>query len=319
VLNELALNAVASNAGATTAQLYVAVIGVYTDIKVQILLAGLRARYELANLAVSDTLTASRSLERHLRGLDFSDKLLGVEVIHGLGDLACFLGTKPPLLDESETVGAENYSRYRTFFGDKQSVLAYESEKLEQYAQLTGRRAIGVYDTVKRANTFLLIWGSVFLGLTLVGTILQFVNPDRWKWQTTAVTGGVGLLQLVSAFFSKPMRDLQQNLSNLAAFRMVLEGHSLKTAFTRFHLTTPEVLRELKEDGEIDKASAQIASLRTQLAVIDRFQASDYDALARAVGFSIDDQARGAANGDNGTAADKPAADKPAADSPAEA
>ena len=66
---------------------------------------------------------------------------------------------------------------------------------------------------------------------------------------------------------------------------MILESHSLKTAFTRFHLTTPEVLRELKSTGEVDRANAQIKALESQLAVIDRFQASDYGALTSVVGF----------------------------------
>ena len=285
VLNQLALKAAGANAAADSTQIYVAVIGVYTDIKVQLLLSGLRSRYELPNLAVSDTLTGSRSLERHLHGLDFADKLLNVEVIHGIGDLASFLGSQPPLQDESETVGAENYSQYRSFFIDKQNVLAYESEKLQEYAHLTGKRAIAVYDTIRRANTFLLLWGSAFLTLTLAGTILHLVSPHRWSWQMTAATGGIGLLQLVAAFFSKPMRDLQSNLNNLASLRMILENHSLKTAFTRFHLTTPEVLRELKEPGEVKRATAQIETLASQLEVIDRFQASDYGALANVIGF----------------------------------
>jgi hypothetical protein len=285
-LNQLAHAAVSRNSAADTAQLYVAVIGVYTDVKVQVILAGLRSRYELPNLAVSDTLTASRSLERHLHGLDFSDKLLNVEVIHGIGDLAGFLGADPPLEDESATVTAENFAHYRSFFADKQSVLAYEAEKLQEYAQLTGKRAIGVYDTVRRANQFLLIWGSAFLALTFAGTILHLVSPHRWTWQMTAASGGLGLVQLVAAFFSKPVRDLQQNLNNLASFRMILEGHSLKTAFARFHLTTPEVLRELKDEAQVGLAKSQIGTLESQLAVIDRFQASDYQALARIVGLA---------------------------------
>ena len=80
------------------------------------------------------------------------------------------------------------------------------------------------------------------------------VEPDRWSWQLTAATGGMGLVGLVAAFFRGPMRDLQQNLNNLAAFRMILEGHSLKTAFARYHLTTPKVLRELKDGGSSDRA-----------------------------------------------------------------
>ena len=312
VLNRIAVQAASGNAAAETAKLYVAVIGVYTDIKVQLLLSGLRARYDLENLAVSDTLTGSRSLERHLHGLDFADKLLNVEVIHGIGDLACFLGSKPPLKDESDTVSAENYSKYRSFFADKQSVLAYESEKLDEYSHLTGKRAIGVYDTIRRANTFLLIWGSAFLTLSLVGTILHLASPHRWSWELTATTGGLGLLQLVASFFSKPMRDLQSNLNNLASLRMILEGHSLKTAFTRFHLTTPEVLRELKDSGEVDRASSQVSALESQLAVIDRFHGSDYEALARLV-RSPD------ANGDGGNGNTDQSFTTPASEPPAAA
>jgi hypothetical protein len=305
-LNQLALQAAGKNTAASCAKLYVAVIGVYTDIKVQLILSGLRSRYELPNLAVSDTLTGSKSLERHLHGLDFADKLLNVEVIHGIGDLASFLGSEAPLEDESDTVSAENYSNYRTFFGDKQNVLAYESEKLEEYAELTSKRAIGVYDTIRRANTFLLLWGSAFLTLALAGTVLHLIAPNRWSWQLTAATGGLGLVQLVASFFSKPMQDLQSNLSNLASLRMILESHSLKTAFTRFHLTTPEVLRELKDSGDVDRANAQIKALETQLAVIDRFQASDYASLAKVAGFAD-------GNGSNGNgAASAPAAAPPA-------
>jgi hypothetical protein len=314
VLNMLALNAARANAAADCTQLYVAVIGVYTDIKVQLLLSGLRARYELPNLAVSDTLTGSRSLERHLHGLDFADKLLNVEVIHGIGDFASFLGSQPPLHDERNTVAAENYAQYRSFFADKQTVLAYESEKLQEYAHLTGKRAIAVYDTIRRANTFLLLWGSAFLTLTLAGTILHVVSPGRWSWQMSAATGGLGLLQLVAAFFSKPIRDLQTNLNNLASLRMILESHSLKTAFTRFHLTTPEVLRELKDSGEVDRATAQIRTLENQLGVIDRFQASDYGALAKVVGFSDSPPiTNGSTNGSGQTKADSvDATDNPA-------
>ncbi len=175
-------------------------------------------------------------------------------------------------------------------------MLAYESEKLEDYAELTGKRAIGVYDTIRRANTFLLLWGSAFLTLSLAGTVLHLVSPHRWSWQLTAATGGLGLVQVVASFFSKPMQDLQNNLNNLASLRMILESHSLKTAFTRFHLTTPEVLRELKDPGDVDRANAQIKALETQLAVIDRFQASDYDALTKVVGLP-------SGNGANGDAA----------------
>ena len=44
------------------------------------------------NLAVSDTFTASPTLERHLAGLDYAAKVLDVEVVHGINDLVGFLG-----------------------------------------------------------------------------------------------------------------------------------------------------------------------------------------------------------------------------------
>ena len=66
----------------------------------------------------------------------------------------------------------------------------------------------------------------------------------------------MSLAQFVGAFFTQPAADLQRNLTNLAAFRMILESHSLKTAFARFHLTTPQMLRELRTDREATSANA---------------------------------------------------------------
>jgi len=301
-LNRL-LSSVMANPTWGSHPVYVLIVGVYTDVKVQLILTGLRTRYELPNLAVSDTLTGSKTLERHLGGLDFADKLLNVEVIHGIGDLACFLGSEPPLADESDTVGALNFSHYSTYFSDKQNVLAYQSEKLQEYVQLTASRSIRVYETINRANRFLLLWGGVFLMLTLVGNIVNLISPGRWSWEASAVTGGLGLLQIVSAFFGKPIRELQQNLNNLASFKMILEGHSLKTAFTRYHLTTPEVLRELNEQPDLDSALGQIKALEAQLGVIDKFQSSDYEALSRVVGLPMP-QTDGATPAGNGQVAE---------------
>ena len=148
----------------SSARIYVAVIGFYTDIKVKMLLTGLRTRYELPNLAVSDTFTASTSVERHLGGLDFAAKLLTVEVVHGINDLVRFLGGKGDLEDESEIVSADGFARYQTFFQDRQNVLAHEVEKLQEYELLTQQRSVKVYDSISRANNFLIGWGMVFLG-----------------------------------------------------------------------------------------------------------------------------------------------------------
>jgi hypothetical protein len=90
-----------------------------------------------------------------------------------------------------------------------------------------------------------------------------------------------GLLQLVSAFVSKPIRDLQQNLTNLAVFKMILESHSLKTALARFHLTTPQTLRELQTPEEAKLAAEQVAILQQQVTAIQEFDSADFADLAK--------------------------------------
>ena len=268
-------------------RLYVAVIGVYTDLKVKTLLSGLRMLYNLPNLAVSDTFTASATLERHLAGLDFAAKVLGVEVVHGINDLVRFLGGSSDLADESDVVAADSFSRYQSFFQDRQNVLAYETERLQEYLLLTERRSRDVYDTVKRANKFLLAWGATFLIATLVLSIASAISPDTISWKLPAITGGISLAQFLGAFFTQPTADLQRNLTNLAAFKMILESHSLKTAFARFHLTTPQMLRELRTEREATAAARQVESLERQLAVIEALDRGDFGSL-RELGFRVE-------------------------------
>ena len=288
-LNAIATAAVQTGAEGPGPPTYIAVIGVYTDVKVQIVLAGLRTRYELDNLAVSDTLTGSRTLERHLTGLDFSDKLLNVEVVHGIGDLASYLAAEPPLADEHDT-SATSFAQYRSYFANKQNVLAYQSEQLADYQRLTESRSIRVYEVIRRANTFLLICGGLFLVLALAGSLLHLIDKDQWSWEASAVTGGLGLAQVLAAFFGRPMRELQNNLNNLAGFKMILESHSLKTAFTRYHLTTPEVLSEVGDGPRLQAALGQIRALEEQLRVIDASQSNEYLALGRVVGGAPPDE-----------------------------
>jgi hypothetical protein len=310
---EVLLDAIVKESDADQARLYVAVIGVYTDIKVQTLLVGLRTRYELPNLAVSDTFTASTSLERHLSGLDFAAKLLAVEVVHGINDLVRFLGGTGDLENESEMLAGDRFSRYQGYFQDRQNVLAHESEKLLQYELLTQRRSLEVYETVRRANTFLIAWGAVFLTATLVLSILAAF--DLVRWQLAAVTGGLSLAQFVGAFFTQPSSDLQRNLTNLAVFKMILESHSLKTAVARFHLTTPQALREVQTKGDADDAARQVETLRKELEAIEDVDRADFEAL-RKLGFSTE-----SSNGEGNlpAAESMPVAEasQPAADSPA--
>jgi hypothetical protein len=109
-----------------------------------------------------------------------------------------------------------------------------------------------------------------------------------------AITGGVGLLQLVTAFISKPVRDLQQNLTNLAVFKMILESHSLKTALARFHLTTPHTLRDLQTEAEKGVAAAQVDVLRQQVLAIQEFDSADFGDLAKLARAFGDDGVDGA-------------------------
>jgi hypothetical protein len=102
-----------------------------------------------------------------------------------------------------------------------------------------------------------------------------------------AVTGGLSLAQFVGAFFTQPSSDLQRNLTNLAVFKMILESHSLKAAVARFHLTTPQALRELQTKGEGEDAARQIEALRKELEAIEDVDRADFDAL-RQLGFSTD-------------------------------
>ena len=150
---------------------------------------------------------------------------------------------------------------------------------------LTERRARDVYETVKHANRFLLAWGAAFLTATLVLSIASAVGSVDWK--LPAITAGVSLAQFIGAFFTQPTSDLQRNLTNLAAFRMILESHSLKTAFARFHLTTPHMLRELRTEREATEARRQIDALERELAVVQALDRSDFESL-RDLGFRVD-------------------------------
>jgi len=264
----------------TDRSVYVAALGVWTDIKVQTLLVGLRTQYDLPNLALSDTFTASYTLERHLAALDYAARVLGVDVVHGINELSAYLGIAAPLTDESEIVARISFARYRTYAQDKQNVLAFQDEKLQQYLALTERRSLDVYERIKHANAFLLTFGGLFLTVTLLFAVLNAVWPDTFRWQVAAVTGGIGLIQIVSAFFSKPIRDLQQNLTNLAVFKMILESHSLKTALARYHLTTPRTLREFQTPTEIANAKAQIEVLHQQVRAVQEFDSADFAGLA---------------------------------------
>jgi hypothetical protein len=284
----------------TRPTVHVAAIGVYTDIKIKTLLTGLRTRYDL-NVAVSDTFATSPTLERHLAGLDYAKKVLGIEVIHGINDLVHFLGGSgsKEVPDESSLVAAESYSTYERFFQDQQNVLAYQNQRLQDYLALTERRAIRLYETINLANRFLLLWGAIFLTASLVFAVLSGIWPHRFDWKFSVITGGLGIAQFVGVFFTKPTKDLHQNLNNLAGFKMVLESHALKTAIMRFHLTTPRTLQPIENDDHKDAAMLQIAVLERELSLIRQADAADFEHL-EALGFHDLEQAAASDGRKNG-------------------
>ena len=157
-----------------------------------------------------------------------------------------------------------------------------------------------MYDTIRRANTFLIAWGTLFLTATLVLSILSAFGVV--DWQAAAVTGGLSLAQFVGAFFTQPSSDLQRNLTNLAVFKMVLESHSLKTAVARFHLTTPQALRELHTNSMRTPPRARSRRCGSELEAIEDVNRADFEALRR-LGFSTDARTAPQADQPTGTAA----------------
>lgn len=228
---------------------YLGVIGVYTDIKVQLLLAGLRSRYPIDNLVISDVLTASPTLERHLSALDFAAKVLNVEVIHGLNDFARFLN--PSYLDKTLQTEAipqsllENsviYRNYSSYFLDKQNMLSYQDQKVIEYLELTRRRATRVYRLILWTSMGLMAFGFAFLLVTLIAAIVGTFNEDQVSIEFLAAIGAISLASLVSVFILQPIAQIQKNLNNLVQLRTIIESHSLVQALMRHHFSTPERL-----------------------------------------------------------------------------
>lgn len=257
-------------------KIYLGAIGVYTDIKINTVLTGVRTRYDLTNIAVSDTFTTSVTLERHLAGLDYAKKVLGIEVIHGINDFVRFLGGSRQLENEKALLAAERYASYQLFFQDQQNVLAYQSQRLQEYLALMERRALKVYDTINLSNSFLIAFGALFLLATLGFAIASAVTGGKVAWELTAITGGLSLAQFVGVFFRTPTKDLHENLRSLAEFRMKLESRSLKTAIIRFHLTTARTLRPMETAAHARAAARQIETLRKQLDVIGGADRADW-------------------------------------------
>jgi nicotinamidase-related amidase len=254
----------------------VAVIGVYTDIKVQIVLQGLRIAFNPSRLVVSDSLTASPTLERHLGALDFAQKVLWAEVMHGVADLARYLGSDPGQDEELESSASEvAFADYAQYFRDKQSITSYEDAQLRSYRQQITGRLRRTVRLVSFTNSFLIGSGIITLGSSVVLAIVTAAYPGRLPIALPAVLLGVSVAQLVSVFFNRPVDQLTSVLSREAVFRMLLESRSLRLALARYHLTTPAALR-----GDAD-AGARAEVVRDQLRLLIELDQVDFDRFDR--------------------------------------
>jgi nicotinamidase-related amidase len=251
----------------------VAVIGVLTDIKVQLLLIGLRSRYNFRQLVVSDPLTATRSLDRHLTALDFAQRVLWVEVMDSLAELARFLGARPSRDELADRGATVEFARYSSYVNDKQGILSYEDARLRDYRRQTTERLRSTHRTVSFATRFLVGWGTAFMTIALVMSVLAVLYPGRFNWQLPAIAGGVGFVPLVTILFLRPLRILQNSLNADTIFRMVLESRSFKVALARHHLTTAESLREQENSAD------QLAHLERELQTLARIDESDFNTI----------------------------------------
>jgi nicotinamidase-related amidase len=252
----------------------VAVIGVYTDIKIQVVLQSLRVAYNLENLVVSDSLTASPTLERHLVALDFAHKVLGVEVMHGVGDLARFLGSDPQDEELESSASEVAFADYAQYFRDKQSIVSYEDSQQRSYRQQITRSLRQTVRLVKATNVFLIACGAVTLVATVVLAVIAAIHPGRIPIALPISLLGISVAQLVTIFFSRPIQELTAMLNREAVFRLLLESRSLRLALARYHLTTPQAL----DGGAGARAEADI--LRDQLNVLADLDKVDFDRFA---------------------------------------
>jgi len=275
----------------------VAVVGVYTDIKIQVVLQSLRVAYNLENLVVSDSLTASPTLERHLGALDFANKVLGVEVMHGVGDLARFLGSDPKDEELESSASEVEFADYAQYFRDKQSIVSYEDTQLRNYRSKIMPRLESTVRVINLANRFLIACGIATLGATVALALIAGFHQARVPVVFPSLLLGLSVVQTVWLFFNRPVKELATTLSREAVFRMLLESRSLRLALARQHLTAPQALSaEMSSSYGIDfdgtdnrgdarfreamrRGSLRTALLRDQLKVLTDLDKVDFDWL----------------------------------------
>jgi hypothetical protein len=253
-------------------RVYVVIIGVYTDIKIKTLLMGLRSRYLIENLVVSDVLTASPTLERHLEALDFIDKVMNVEIIHSLEELVHTLepsssDTFPNALLE----GQVDFTDYRTYFRDKQQILMYQDVHLIRYSELTGKRSLENYEFVNKTNQRLVGWGFMLLritvGLTFFAIFMHMLGVEV-PWWLLVIPGGLSVAQLLTSFILIPQLQIRNNLQELVRLRNYLETYSTISGLLRFFMTKANSLHIPENDKERELAEKELNLLEHRINII---------------------------------------------------
>ncbi|MBC8098030.1 MAG: hypothetical protein H7Y11_01185 [Armatimonadetes bacterium] len=276
-------------------RVYVVVVGVYTDIKIKTLVIGLRTRYEIDGLFISDVLTDAPTLERQLQGLDYIAKVAGVQVLHSLNDVVSVLNPGAThIIPDGITALNANYRDYANHYVDRQYILSYQDAQLRKYIDLTGKRSLDMYDRINVANTALLLMGIGFIILTFIATAASVIGisvPPQLALASILATATT----FFGYFFSKPTSELRNNLASLVRLRNYLETYSSVTALLRHHLTQVERLQP-KTSGITDfetRAKLELWLVREQLDIIhdaaDRLRYTFYD-LAPDAKVSTDEQ-----------------------------
>jgi hypothetical protein len=262
-----------------TKRVYIVMVGVATDIKIQILLTCLRSVFtKIDSLIVSDVLTAAATLERHLAALDYADKVLYCEIVHSLNDLASILNPDhPDDIPASLIQYNVNFRNYRSYFQDKQNMLVYQEQKQIEYIGFTAQRSADVYKQISRTNRILTYFGFGFLGLTLLSSFLKLAYPERVPIEFIALTGGLSMIQLITVFFRNPLQQLQENLTNFVRLRMNLETHSLVVALLRHHFAKPERLNAQLDAAREDE---QLNSIQRQIQMIQQLSAKQGESFS---------------------------------------
>jgi hypothetical protein len=251
-------------------RIYLVVIGVYTDIKIKTLLTGLRSRYIIQNLITSDVLTTAPTLERHLSGLDYADKVLQVEIIHSLNELVDVLhedeydNVIPPEIIQD----IPNFNDYKNYYLDKHLILAQQDNKLGEYLTLTRRRSEAIYQRDRRISNALTWFGLIFLGFALIAIIIGFFS-DNIQVDLVAITGGLGLAGIIAVFFRQPSEQLRESMLEMVRLRNYLETYSSVNTLIRHHLTMPEYLNiATQSPADLERHQQSLAVLREQIKIL---------------------------------------------------